>query len=246
MDAVINLASMAEAACAADPEGALRTNAGGTLALMRAATSRGVSRFVQLSTSKVYGNNPSGTISEGTVPRPKSDYSITHRAAEDYALLHPHPVVLRLANGFGAPVDPRTPCWGIIVNDFCLQAVTTRRISISSDGMAWRNFVPLDDVVTALEAAAAMLPTGIFNLGAAESMTIRNMAERVATVCQTELGYAVGVSVGESRSGAPPEPLVYRTSRLRDAGVLVEGCLDAEIARTLVAAQVAGNEAQHV
>lgn len=245
MDAVVNLASMSEAECAADPEGALRVNAGGTLALVRQSVQAHVSRFVQLSTSKVYGRDPSGPVTEGTLTRPCSHYAITHRAAEDYAAQRLDAVVLRLANGFGAPVDFETPCWGIIVNDFCWQAVTTGRIAVRSDGLAWRNFVPLDDVVVVLRAAVTALPSGTYNLGAPESMTLRAMADRVAVVCERVLGFHIQVSVEESIVREPTQPLDYRSDRLKAAGLALDASIDDEIARTLVAAGGALGRTSH-
>lgn len=242
VDAVINLASMPEAESAADPDRALRDTAGGTRALVVAAVAAGVSRFVQLSTFKVYGNNPTGVITERSPTNPQSAYARSHLVAEEYAALHPSAVVLRLANGFGAPLRAATPCWGIIVNDFCRQAATTRRIVIRSDGLAWRNFVPLDDVVVALHAATESVPGNTYNLGSQHSMPMRVMADRVATVCEQTLGFRAEVSVGVSPSGADVHPLDYRTDRLRAAGVLLSTPVDEEIARTLRFARTAFSE----
>ncbi len=237
MDAVLNLASMSEAACAADPEGALCANAGGTLSLVNRAMQAGVGRFVQLSTTKVYGNDAAGVITEETITRPTSHYAITHRAAEDYATQHGNAVVLRLANGFGAPVNLDTPCWNIIVNDFCRQAVSTGCIVIRSDGLTWRNFIPIDDVTVALRAAVAEIQRGTYNVGAAGSMTLKAMAERIAAVGAEVFGMRVDVSTGEPSAVATHEAATYSIARLRDAGVLLEGLVDAEIKRTLIAAR---------
>jgi UDP-glucose 4-epimerase len=237
VDAVVNLAAMPEAACAADPRGALRANTGGTQALVAAAVRAGVARFVQLSTAKVYGNNPEGTVTEQTTPRPASHYAITHRASEDYATLHPAAVVLRLANGFGAPAAGSGRGWDLIANDFCRQAATSRRIAIRSDGTAWRNFVPLNDVVAALGAAIWGLPAGTYNLGSACSMTLRAMAERVARACEEALGFRPEVSVGDPGPEGPGMVLDLRSDRLRDAGVRLGADIDEEIVRTLIAAR---------
>jgi len=246
MDAVVNLASMSEAECAADPQGALRSNAGGTLALVGAATSAGVTRFVQLSTVKVYGDCPAGIITEEVITHPSSHYAITHRASEDYAALHPNAVVLRLSNGFGAPANMTTPCWHLIANNFCRQAAVTGRITISSDGEASRNFIPLSDVVVALHAAASELPSGVFNLGSSASMTILAMAERIAQVCESTLGNRPAVVIGGQSTTTRHEPLEFRTARLRDAGVRLTDSFDDEIARTLLAARATAATQRHV
>ena len=234
-DTVVNLASMTDAACAADPGGALRANAGGTRTLVGAAIAAGITRFVQVSTAKVYGNNPTGVITESTVTRPESHYAITHRVAEDYAMLHSNAVVMRLSNGYGAPASRCRRSWDVMVNEFCREAATTGRITLRGDGLAWRNFIPLDDVVVALKFALTSLPRGTYNLGAPQSMPIRTMANRVAGACTDALGFSAEVvATRASRSDAPP--LDFRTDKLRDAGVRIEDA-DREIRRTLVQAR---------
>jgi UDP-glucose 4-epimerase len=240
VDVVINLASMSERACRLDPMGALRVNAGGTFGLASAAASAGARRFVQVSTYKVYGNALQGHVTEDTVCRPQSHYAITHRAAEDYVLSqHPNSVVLRLANGFGAPVDPAVDCWDIVANDFCRQAAVGRHIRIRSSGLAWRNFVPMEDVVRALCAAALELPANIYNLGLRQSQSLRDLAVRVVRVCQETLGFQPSVTCGPPGPDEVHQPLDYRIDRLAAAGFEASASFDAELSRTLVMAQKA-------
>ena len=237
VDAVINLASMDERSCAADPQLGLRVNAGGTMALALAATAAGVKRFVQVSTYKVYGNSPSGVVTEDTATRPQSHYAITHRAAEDYARSqHPHPVVFRLANGFGAPVESSAGSWSIIVNGMCYDAAWKRHIAIRSSGRSWRNFIPMHDVVQALAAAARDLPAGTYNLGSPSSITLRDMADQVAQTCHETLGFRPRVTVGEVVGEDESQPLNFVISRLQEAGISPGGSYTAEIAATLRAA----------
>ena len=226
--------------CRLDPLGALHANAGGTLALVSAAGSANVSRFVQLSTYKVYGNSPSGIITETTPCHPRSHYAITHRMAEEYARwLHPDSVVLRLSNGFGAPVDQvsTADCWNIIVNEMCRQAVENGQVTIRSSGQGWRNFVPMNDVVSALVAGIRGLPAGTYQLGATQSMQLVRMAQSVARVCNETLGFSPSVTVEGLADGLPDVPLDYRIDKLTAAGVVPRASFDDEIVRTLNAAR---------
>ena len=233
VDAVINLAAMSERRCALEPQLALRINAGGTLAWSMAATAMGVRRFVQVSTYKVYGNNPAGVVSEESRTEPRSHYAITHHASEDYARLHASATVLRLANGFGAPVTSGVDCWDIIVNQFCRQALTEGRITIRSSGLALRNFIPMSDVVMALAHAAFQLPAGIYNLGAAQSMSLVDAAERVAAVCFEIFGFAPAIQAGAPAANEVHPKLDFRTDKLARAGFQPNGAMDDELARTL-------------
>lgn len=237
MDVVINLASMGEQPARLDPQMALRANAGGTLALASAATETGATRFIQLSTFKVYGQNPTGSINEASVCRPRSHYAATHYFAETYATWqHPACVVFRLANGFGAPATREVECWDIIVNEMCRQAVVDRRIAIRSSGQAWRSFVPLGDVVHALVGGLRDIPPGTYNLGGAQSMRIADMAHRVAQVCERTLGYHPEVRLGEPEASLA-QRLDYRIDKLEAAGYGPTTSMDDEIAETLLAAR---------
>lgn len=239
MEAAINLASMDERACARDPLTALHANAGGALVLASAAAKAGVARLVHLSTYKVYGDTPGGPVTEETLCHPQSHYAITHHAAEHYVRSqHPSGVVLRLANGFGAPVSAVTGAWDIIVNEICRQVVVDRRIAIRSSGKGWRNFVPIADVVRALELATNVIPAGTYNLGSPQSMTLRDLARRVATVSQATLGFCPDVSVGASDPSDSPVALDYRIDKLAAAGHAATASFDEEVRRTLLAARL--------
>lgn len=234
IDAVVNLSSMGEKACTLDPHAALRTNGGGALALVLAASAAGVSRVVHVSTFKVYGNNPTGRITEDTPPSPQSHYAITHRVAEDYTMSqHANGVVFRLANGFGVPVGPLPGAWDVIGNEMCRQAVVDRRITIRSSGRAWRNFVPMSDIVRALDAATGILPAGRYHLGSRESMPLRDLAERVARVCAETFGFRPAVTTGPAAAGDQPAPLDFCVDKLAAAGVLPGQTFDDELRRTL-------------
>ena len=237
VDAVVNLSSMPERLAAEDPQRALRDNTGGTLAIVTAAARAGVRRFVQLSTFKVYDNTPAGLVTEETPTRPTSHYAITHRASEDYASQHPDAVIFRLANGFGAPAGAAVDCWTLIANEMCREAAVSRTITIRSAGLSWRNFVPLNLVVDALHFATGALPAGTYNLGALEAMTLRDIAERVATVAERTLGYRPAVTFGPAGPGDHSAPLDFRSDKLARAGFHSAASVDAELRRTLLMAR---------
>ncbi len=239
IDAVVNLASIAEPAAARDPIEALKVNAGGALTAATAAAEAGVARFVQVSTYKVYGNNPAGHITEATATAPRSAYAISHRTAEDYVQsAHRGAVVLRLANGFGAPANDAEGAWSVIVNDLCRQAVVDRRIVLRSSGRAWRNFIPLSEVVRALVFAASADLDGIYHLGSSQSCTLREAATAVAGACEVTLGFTPDVSFGPAAADElPPQPLEFSIRRLAAAGFTPAPTFAEEAGRTLLAAQ---------
>jgi len=234
VDAVINLASMGEKFCSQDPLAAMQVNGGGALTWSSAAESVGVPRFIQVSTSKVYGNNPFGKITEESHCKPQTHYAITHRLAEDYvSMQHSNSVVLRLANGFGAPTDPSVDCWGIIVNQMCRQAVLEKKITIQSSGQSWRNFIPMQDIVRALHFATFKLPAGTYNLGASYSIQLHELAVRISKVCAAALGFTPTISTGTVNIGEEHIPLDYCIQKLSLMGFNPNGSLEYEVGELL-------------
>lgn len=237
VDVVINLAAMGERACAADPSGALVANAGGALAWASAASRCGVARFVQLSTAKVYGTELRGVVTEQTPTRPRSHYAVTMRAAEDYvSMLHPSAVVLRLSNGFGAPVGSPPGAWDTIVNEFCKQAVVDRRIVVRSAGSTLRNFVPMTDVVAAVGVAMESAAPGTYNLGGRRSRSLREAADCVAEACVSVHGFRPSIEFGQETDTTTGEPLDYRIDRLMGQGFNPSDAFEREIRATVDAA----------
>src|SRR5205807_10500909 len=110
-----------------------------TARLARAAAKQGTARFIYLSSAHVYGAALSGHVDEHTCPAPRHPYATSHRAGEDAVRLACDgsamaAIVVRLANAFGAPVDPAVDCWHLVTNDLCRQAVKTRRAVLKTPG----------------------------------------------------------------------------------------------------------------
>lgn len=247
-DAVIHLAAMNETACARDPEAAKRVNGGYTEMLLQAAITAGIRRFVSVSTAKVFGDNPSGTLDERCDPHPASVYSATHRLIEEH-ILTAHAsgaidgVVLRLSNAVGAPADAKTDAWMLIANDFCRQAAADGRITLRSSGRAWRNFIAMSDAVVALRHVLAVprtaLADGLFHLGGPQSIRILDFAERIASRARQMFGSVPQVHCAEAKAGEMHRVLDWRTAKLNATGWKAPDDLDAEIDATLALCRTA-------
>jgi len=92
-----------------DPEGFVRANLDGTLALFEGAAALGL-RTVFLSSRAVYGTYSPGTrLSEGMEPRPDTLYGQVKLAAE--RALPPNGIALRATGIYGPPVPGRGHKW---------------------------------------------------------------------------------------------------------------------------------------
>lgn len=242
VDAVVHLAGMNAQDCAADPVAALEVNGVATARMLQAAIQHGVKRFIYLSTAHVYGSPLSGVISEETCPVSLHPYATSHRAGEDVVrAAHQRGgiegIVIRLSNAFGAPAHLNANCWMLLVNDLCRQAVQTRRVMLRSSGSQPRDFVTLHDVGRAVRYLLALprdaCGNGLFNLGGEASMTVWDMAERIANCCRETLGFVPEIVRPEPEPDEKTASLCYDIRKLKQTGFGLDGDMDGEITQTL-------------
>jgi UDP-glucose 4-epimerase len=240
-DTLFHLAALNEIVCAQDPRAAFRVNAVASVELLHAAVARGAGRFIYLSTAHVYGAPLVGEIDERTLPRPVHPYAITHRTVEDYVLAAHRDgdlvgTVFRLSNAVGAPAAPDVDRWSLLANDLCRQAVQSRRLTLKSTGLQERDFIPLTDVVSAIEWAGSTsrssLGDGLFNLGSGRSLRVLDLACRIRELASERLATEIPLDV-PAGAAAPQPSLHFRIDQLRAAGFHPRGSLDAELLATL-------------
>ena len=242
-DTVVHLAAINEIDSMKNPELAIDVNAKGTFDLLRVASAGGVKRFIYFSTFHVYGTTAPGVINEDSPTRPHHPYAITHRTAEDYvrhfARRHDmQTLVLRLSNGYGYPMDTCVNRWTLVFNDLCRQAVTTGKIVLTSSGRQHRDFIALGDVARGVAHfldAEDKWGDGLYNLGGNCSMSILEVAERIADVYAEALSRPRPVIQTATDSGAGEvfEPVRYDITKLLETGFTLTGDMDAEIRGTL-------------
>jgi UDP-glucose 4-epimerase len=203
-DLVIHAAGMNAKDCELDPIGALEFNGHATCNLLEAAISASVKTFFYISTAHVYSNPLQGVIDENTLAINSHPYATSHlmgeRAvnnAKEEGLINS--TVLRLSNAYGAPASPEANCWMLLVNDLCMQAVTTRHLRLNTSGIAQRNFMTLSDVCTAIneliyKSESQILPP-MLNICNAYSNTAHEMAIMVQDRCLEVLGYAPDIQL---------------------------------------------------
>lgn len=240
IDTVVHLAAMNDAECAKDPVAALEVNGVNTVRLVEAAKAAGVSRFIYFSTAHIYGAPLAGHIDESTLPRSRHPYASSHRAAEDVVLAasgHLLPIVLRLSNGFGAPMHRNVNCWKLLVNDLCSQAVAARSMTLRSSGLQQRDFISMHDVARVvshmMDLDGASVADGIFNVGSGRSMSVIDMTEMIQRRCVEVLGYLPDIIRPEPGKDEKNPDLDYRIDKLLATGFSLSGNFEEEIDSTL-------------
>ena len=157
-------------------------NVGGTVTLMEAMRDVGVKRVVFISSGTVYGNQPVQPVAEDAIPNPRSPYAVSKIAAEYYVrsigtLWGIETVCLRVFNAYG-PGQQVPPVHTPVIPNFLRQAWENGTIVIHGDGNQTRDYVYVDDVVTAMMTAASAqnVDKMLINIGSGSETSVRELA----------------------------------------------------------------------
>ncbi len=163
-------------------------NVGGTVSLMEAMRDVGVRRVIFASSGAVYGNQLDQPLNEEAKTYPRSPYAVSKLAAEYYVrtigeLWGIEAVALRIFNAYG-PGQSLPPSHPPVVPNWLRQAVRGGSIIVHGDGEQTRDFVYINDVVSALTAAATApdLDGAIINVGSGQETSANELAAKIMEV----------------------------------------------------------------
>ena len=185
-------------------------NVGGTVALMEAIHDVGVKRVVLTSSGAVYGDLAEQPLREDTIPYPRSPYAVSKLAAEYYvrtigALWGIETVSLRIFNAYG-PGQHLPPSHPPVVPHYLRQALRGGTLVTHGDGTQTRDYVYVDDVVSAMVAAATApnLDGMVINVGSGQECSVRDLVKLVLEVTGSKANvvYNAQSSGGVSRMQA--------------------------------------------
>jgi UDP-glucose 4-epimerase len=182
-------------------------NVGGTVSLMEAMRDVGVRRVVLVSSGAIYGDQGEQPLRESMQPNPRSPYAVSKLAAEYYVntigdLWNIETVSLRVFNAYG-PGQHLPPSHPPVVPYFLKQAIRGGSLVVHADGSQTRDYVYVEDVVSALVAAstAPNLDGLVINVGSGRETSVRDLVKTVldVTSSQAEVIYNPKTSPGVSR-----------------------------------------------
>lgn len=158
------------------------SNVGGTVSLMEAMRDVGIRRVVLASSGAIYGDQEAQPLSEGQAPRPLSPYAVSKLSAEYYMrtigqLWGIETVSLRIFNAYG-PGQRLPASHPPAVPYFLKQATQGGTLVVNGDGLQTRDFVYVDDVVSAMVAAATAPNINglVINVGSGEETSLLDTA----------------------------------------------------------------------
>lgn len=190
VDAVIHLAAISN-----DPMGNAyeqlteEINYHATIQLARKAKQAGVSQFVFASSCSVYGCAEGSAVSEESPVNPLTAYAKSKVSAEqglrELADEHFKITCLRFPTACGMSTRLRLD---LVLNDFVASAITSKKISILSDGSPWRPLINTKDMARAIDWAVIRDPNKsgaylVINAGDDKAnYNIKQLADAVASV----------------------------------------------------------------
>lgn len=180
-DGIINLAARAGVRqSVADPASYLRTNILGALNVLEFGRRNGITKFVQASTSSLYGlNNHRPFQEDADVSRPLSPYAASKGGAEvlchSYAHLHGLDItILRYFTVYGPAGRP-----DMSIFRFIQWIAEGKPLRLYGDGSQQRDFTYVEDI--ARGTLAALKPVGyeIINLGGDDPVSMLEVIEKI-------------------------------------------------------------------
>ncbi|MDR2800190.1 MAG: SDR family oxidoreductase [Desulfovibrio sp.] len=251
-DLVVHAAALTDASLPDYPRRSLLTNALGTRNILESLRLRykdapeETPLLIYCSTIHVYGVSE-GTISERTPLAPVNDYALTHLFAEEYcrlfARLHAlRCIILRFCNGYGAPVCADRTNWSLLLNDLCKSAMSGTLL-LRSDPRTQRDFLWLGDFAAVIETLMPRkdLAGRVFNVSYGKSLSIGEVARRVAKIASRLSGRRIKIKTGHrDTSGRVKRLRVSNRALLSETGLVFTDHLDEEIEAILLQLEGAG------
>jgi UDP-glucose-4-epimerase GalE len=220
VDAVVHFAGLKSApASVADPGAYFATNLAGSLSVLRAMAARDVRSFVFSSTCAVYGNATTLPVDESTPTAPLNPYAesklLVERLLPWFEAAHGiRSMALRYFNAAGAALDGSAgESWvaagNVIPAALRVAAEVDPVFHIhgtdlpTADGSAIRDYVHVEDLARAHEAALMTLADGAgsdtINLGRGVPTSVRE----IITTIEAVTGRALPIVEGPPRAGDP-------------------------------------------
>ena len=180
--AVINLAARAGVRpSVADPWVYYQTNCDGVLNLLDQCRQHGVGKFLQASTSSLYGkHNQTPYREDADTNRPLSPYAASKKAAEALAFSYHHlhgidVSILRYFTVYGPAGRP-----DMCIFRFIRRIAEDESIVVFGDGSQSRDFTFLDDIAAGTVAALRPLGYEVINLGGDRVVKLNTTIEQIS------------------------------------------------------------------
>ena len=189
IEIIIHASGMNANECQKNPQKALEVNGTYTKNLIKAIECSYVKKLFYLSTIHVYSSPLFGDINEQTKLNNNHPYAISNRYGEDSVLSVNQRkckvIVLRLSNGFGAPIQTKANCWSLLVNELCKKVIKSSKLNLTSDGSDIRDFITISDICSIINKLIQinLKSITILNVGSGQTLKVLEMTKLIQSRC---------------------------------------------------------------
>jgi dTDP-glucose 4,6-dehydratase len=173
VDAIVNFAAETHVdRSISGPDAFVETNVRGSLVLLEAARTRGVARYVQISTDEVYGSIEEGSFTEDSPIVPSSPYSASKAGGDLLVQSYFHTygletVICRGSNNYGPYQYPEK-----LIPLMVLNAIHGDKLPVYGDGLNVRNWLYVEDFGRGISHVLAHgAPGEVYNVGGPDECT---------------------------------------------------------------------------
>ncbi len=168
-----------------DPRKVHEVNTTGTLNILEAVLNSSVKKFVNASSSSVYGKVEYLPFDEEHPKNPVSPYGASKLAAEHYCrtfceLYGLRVTSLRYFTVYGPRMRP-----DLAISIFAKKALSNEPIEIFGDGTKTRDFTYIDDAVSATLTAMEKGNCEAYNVGGGTRITINELARKIIEITES-------------------------------------------------------------
>ena len=184
-DIIYHLAAQTSAAVSQeDPELDVDTNVKGILNICNLARKVNCKKIIFSSSMAAYGDYEV-PINEDFQLKPKSNYGVSKVAGEEYIkMFHQFGLdytIFRIFNAYGPGQNMLNMKQGM-VSIFMSQLIKDGKISTTGGFDRYRDFVYVDDIVSAFCMALDKLDNDVYNVGTGIKVTVSELIEKLITV----------------------------------------------------------------
>lgn len=186
----------------ADPFHDAHQNILTTLKLLESCRGTDLKKIILASSSAPLGLSKP-PISESSLPRPISPYGVSKLAVESYGLVYNHlyrlpTISLRFSNVYG----PYSLFKSSVVASMIRSALSKLPITIYGDGSATRDFLYVDDLVSAIIKSCEVSIDGeLFQIASGKQTSVQSLASRIAYILHQKYDIPASIIYTDSRAG---------------------------------------------
>tara|TARA_Y100000591_G_C21824037_1_gene695434 strand:- start:215 stop:1198 length:984 start_codon:yes stop_codon:yes gene_type:complete len=177
----------------------------GTLKALEASRINNVKKFIFSSSCAVYGNSLPNPVVESMEPAPLSPYAIQKLVSEKYCSVYSQlydlsTVCLRFFNVFGPNQSfSDSNQYSAVFPNFMSSCINNKDLIIYGDGSQTRDFIFVDDVVSAAISASIISKADdcVINIARGQGLSILELAETLITHFNNE----ISIDFEERRDG---------------------------------------------